>query len=265
MPYFSKRGQYNTNYFGYVADGLPDAALTVFRNPGRTTMSVGVDRWLSGDQFHQDVADIKHYGYHSEGNSETGVANRIEELQNTKRDYDKGVPFSESGLTYHHEDGVFRNADEDDQLQLFAYDPPKPSQVQFLVSRNNPGAKVAAMTMLGLADMDARAETGHPLKPSDDLSPHSLRIVRHLRDRGVVPSDDVPPSHDNDMGFHDSASYLANHGHDLEDIQHPNSEYTDISDRARLARRHIKSLLRPTKATPKPRERKPQQLKLFED
>ena len=258
MPYFSEKNRYRTDYSGYAGEDnrLPDAMLTVEHDLGNTTMAVGVGKWLSGDQFYKEA--VGH-------TTENGVTKHIRELQDTKRDYDKGVPFSESGLTYHHEDGVFRRADEDDQLQLFAHNPPGPSRVEYLVSRDNPGAKITAMTLLGMADMDSRANTGHPLQISDDLSPHSLRIARHLRDRGVVTSDDVPHSNSNDMSFRDAEESLADYGHDLEDIKDPSSGYTDISDRARLARRHIKSLIRPTKATPKPRERKPQQLKLFED
>lgn len=259
MPYFSQKNRYRTNYSGYAGDDnrLPDAMLTVEHDSGDTTMTVGAGKWLSGDQFYKNLSYI---------NSEHGVPNDIEHLQNTNYlKYDNGVPFSESGLTYHHKDGVFRSADEDDQLQLFAHNPPGPSRVEYLVSRDNPGAKITAMTLLGMADMDSRANTGHPLQTSDDLSPHSLRIARHLRDRGVVPSDDVPHSNSNDMSFGDAEASLADYGDDLEDIKDPSSGYTDVSDRARLARKHIRSMLRPTKATPKPRGPKPQQLKLFED
>lgn len=258
MPYFKDTHDlpYHTRYYGYTSGDQADAALTILHRRPQTTMSVGVNKWLSGDQFHQDVDD-------SSGNSENRVPDYIEKLQNKSRDYDKGIPFSESGLTYHHQDGVFRLADEDDQLQLFAYDPPGPSSVQYLVSRDTPGGKVAAMTMLGMADMDARASTGHPLRPSDDLSTHSMRIVRHLNRRGVIDSEDVPEDFGNNMDFHDAEHHLDTAVATLNLNKYIGN--TDISHQAREARKHIKSLLRPAKATPKPREPKPEQLKLFED
>ena len=174
------------------------------------------------------------------------------------------MPFSESDLTYHHKDGVFRRADEDDQLQLFAYDPPKPSHVQYLASRDNPGAKVAAMTMLGMADMDVREKTGHPLAPSENLSEHSMRIVRHLGARGAINKEDIPTHESNDLSFWSVREDL-NDGVGLDEARDLPHFYTDVSDRARGARKHLKSVLRPTKETPKPRGRKPKQLKLFED
>lgn len=265
MPYFKDTSElpHQTKYYGYTGGEEPDAALTVRHGRPRTVMSVGANRWLSGDQFHQDVTDIGASGFnYNFANAQPGVHRHIEELQNTNRDYDKGVPFSESGLTYHHEDGVFRPADEDDQLQLFAYDPPGPSKVQYLVSRNTSGGKMAAMTMLGMADMDARADTGHPLQPSDDLSPYSMRIVRHLSRRGVVHPADVPDDIGNDMDFNQAEHFLGSAPTLARSTLAGN---TDISSQARGARKHIKSLLRPAKATPKPREPKPEQLKLFED
>lgn len=259
MPYFVSHDPHSSTYNAYLdptrGDGGVDATANIWHRPGDTTMTVGVGKWLSGDQFYKDTVGAI---------AEDGVAKHIMELQDTKRDYDKGIPFSESDLTYWHKDGVFRRADKDDQLQLFAHNPPKPSYVNYLASRNNPGAKVAAMTMLGMADMDVRAKSGHPLAPSDNLSEHSLRIVRHLGARGAVNKEDIPTSEGNDLSFWNTAEEL-DQSVDLDDARDLPDYYTDVSDRARDARKHIKSLLRPAKATPKPRGRKPQQLKLFED
>jgi len=253
MPYFSN----HYRYYGYSSgERRPDASLTVKHNPDKTTTLIRE----SGARPLGHNGDIPQLFTMEENAKALAQVRKLRK----KRKYRSGVPFSESGLTYDHKSGTFHVAKEDDQLQLFAHDPPKPSQVEMLVSRDNMGARITAMTLLGLADMDARARTGHPLQTSSDLSPHSLRLVRHLRDRGAVSNTDVPSTSTNTIGFEFAEATLDEAGNNLKDIQRPGSGYTDRSPDARSAREHIISMRRPAKETPKPQPTQTEQPTLWE-
>lgn len=64
------------------------------------------------------------------------------------------------------------------------------------------GHQQAAMTMVGMAQNWNRQQFGRDLVPSDNVSPHSAKLVGHLKERGVVGADaeDTPS---NDYGFDD--------------------------------------------------------------
>jgi len=79
-----------------------------------------------------------------------------------------------------------RNAEEDGQIPLFKsaqIREPK-SMVTHLHGTKN--SRVAAMTMLGIAEEHANRERGTSLSPSFSLSPHSQRLVEHLEDLGAT-------------------------------------------------------------------------------
>lgn len=72
----------------------------------------------------------------------------------------------------------------DGQLELFSHRSSKPES-KVLSMGGTYGARVAAMPLVGLAVNDA-ATRGNTLHPSNNLSPHSERMVGHLAERGVV-------------------------------------------------------------------------------
>jgi hypothetical protein len=58
------------------------------------------------------------------------------------------------------------------------------------------------MNLLGIAKHHADAR-GIPIKPSDDLSVHSMGMLRHMADRGIVSRSEVAPKVSNDLDFDD--------------------------------------------------------------
>lgn len=79
-----------------------------------------------------------------------------------------------------------QRAEEDGQIPLFTSSPTvePDSIVSNLVGTES--SRVAAMTMLGIAEEHANRERGTSLSPSFGLSPHSQRLVEHLEDLGAT-------------------------------------------------------------------------------
>lgn len=165
------------------------------------------------------------------------------------------TPVSESGLVMDHDDHV-RPAKENEQLQLFFHQRGKGNLVDGLYSLNNPAAKVSAMTLIGLADLHSRRTTGAQLRPSGSLSPHSLRIVRHLQDSGVIKNHVEDDYQGNDYDFDDAENYLgmASTINEVRETIPLGIRHTDLTDQARTARTHIRNVMGKTSNTPKPKE-----------
>jgi len=75
MPYFVNHDPNYSRYNAYVdptrGTGGSDATVVVQHSPGNTTMSVGVGKWLSGDQFYKEAVGSF---------AENGVSNHIRQL-----------------------------------------------------------------------------------------------------------------------------------------------------------------------------------------
>lgn len=78
--------------------------------------------------------------------------------------------------------------DDDGQGRLFGSLPAEPWTVKELYVR--PGHEHVVPTLLGLAALHSLRTSGAAPKPSNNLSVHSERMVRHLADRGLVQMPD---------------------------------------------------------------------------
>lgn len=164
------------------------------------------------------------------------------------------VPFSESGLvtddTVHSNSGGkyvgVRQAQENEQLQLF-HAHTTPGEVFELYSRNNPAAKISAMTILGMADLDNRKESGKSLVPSKSLSHHSWDLVDKLYQAGAVADEHKTDAPSNSIGFSSAADSL-----DAMGFGDRHLDGMDITHQSRAARAHIRGILHPDKETKAP-------------
>lgn len=171
------------------------------------------------------------------------------------------VPVSESGYIHKgadHDPPVVK-AEENEQLQMFFHEPSRPSIVDGMYARDNPGAKISAMTMLGMADLHSRAEFGQPLVPSDNLSDHSLRIVRHLRDVGAVDPTHVPSDKQNNSDFDWSNDLLSRA---LSYKSRLWNGAVDVTSDAPRAKRHVAKTMRAGKEKTKAEPAKSEQLSM---
>jgi hypothetical protein len=146
------------------------------------------------------------------------------------------------------EDWANRTEQPDGQIPLFQYysDPAK-NKVDHLQSTEKD--RIAATTLLGIADRESRLEGRGPIQPSNDLSQYSLQMVKHLERKGATKTPDHLRS--NNMKFMDkhNAAFL------------DDDEFTPISDDAvKAGRRRVREVLR----TPKPQVTGKQE-QLFED
>jgi hypothetical protein len=64
------------------------------------------------------------------------------------------------------------------------------------------------LPMLGTAHVQALRDHGRPLTAPNDLSPHSSRLVRKLKERGAVPAD-ADDEAGNSYGFQDAPTWSA--------------------------------------------------------
>jgi hypothetical protein len=228
-------------------DTLPSASLTVYHQPEHT---------LDAVFYRKDHTSPEGAGRprepHSFGSSDDYLA--------YNDNYDT-LPVSESGYIHKgadHDPPVVK-AKENEQLQMFFHEPSGPSTVEGMFSREGVGSKVSAMTMLGMADLHSRAEFGQPLIPSHNLSDHSLRIVRHLRDVGAVDPIHVPSRTMNSSNFFSSDNLLNS---DLPYRDRVRSGAVDVTGDAPRAKRHISKTMRAGKEKPKAEPEKSEQLSM---
>lgn len=90
------------------------------------------------------------------------------------------------------------------QGRLFEYMPPVAGVHKVDVLTGTRENRAANMVMLGMAENAARSE-GTSLKPSEDLSEHSSRLVKHLKGTGAV-SEKAETGVTNEMQFSDAWS-----------------------------------------------------------
>lgn len=235
----STEGVYDTYFATYKGSRTPIARISTITPRTRTFDIVSVPR--VGSAFVENERDS---AYHAAVPPDTTshLSRQFSSLFEIAR-----VPFHESGLVTDdslsdgNDDDVsfagVRPAKENEQLQLFhAHQPAR--WVSGMYSRNNPTAKISAMTMLGIADLHARQETGKALTPDTSLSPHSMNIVEKLNKAGAIKDAHVPHSISNDMDFVDAEEEL---DHSLVDF--PRSPREDVTAMSRAARTHIRSVM----------------------
>ena len=245
---FSDDEEPTSSYYAYPDAGYntrPTATAQVVHRPERTSQTVVYDHngggvWLPSIDYDTSGIERTTVPYH-----ESGLIRNPAIAKNPDAAHDFG-----NNLT--------QRARENDQLELFHHIPRGRSTVESLYSDETTGSKIHAMTLLGLADMHSRAETGQPLAPSRNLSSHSMRIVRHLADVGAIPEEQVPSSTLNRINFSNARDILAvstKYG-----AAANNRESSDVTHEARAAKRHVSKMLRPEK--PKPEAEKHTQLSL---
>lgn len=89
-----------------------------------------------------------------------------------------------------------------DQQTLFHYSPgvPEHYEVHYLVGSRI--GRIHSMNLLGMAK-NVADQHGIPVRPSRDLSEHSLSLVKGMADRGIINSSDVPNARSNGLDFED--------------------------------------------------------------
>jgi hypothetical protein len=87
-----------------------------------------------------------------------------------------------------------------EQQRLFKYTPPEPEHFLVQTLKGTRSGRVHSMHLLGIAKNIAD-DYGVPLRPSKDLSKHSLPIVKNLVKRGLVDSDELPSKPLNSLTF----------------------------------------------------------------
>lgn len=265
--YFADPYSGGVTYSAYLGDDpseRPAAMLNIHKRPERTYTHIRTPA---------QIGSIRLTRGEGPNSLVTFDQATVDHINTLKTDIPGVVSIHESGLTNDPYLGM-RPARENEQLQMFHHIPEANHSVDSLFARDNPGAKVSAMTMVGMADLHSRARTGKALAPSTDLSPHSMRIVRHLADAGVIdhPLDDegydLEPT--NNISFSRANDTLDS----MLGLSEAEKHRTEITDQSRQARRHVTSLMRqgrerqnqPTYSSPRPAPvLNDTQLKLFED
>ena len=174
----------------------------------------------------------------SPGNSVHGAQTPIVDLEHTDV---KSNSVSDKDSYY--DDGTnTRPAKPGEQLVMFGIDHTPPARIlQSLYARDSTAGKLATMNILGIADNASRDALGHGLLPDDNLSEHSLSLVKKLHKKGAIPAEDLPDKliQGNDMDFSDAARVL--------DTQHrskfDNGELINLNHRLPHAKARIRQVL----------------------
>lgn len=129
-----------------------------------------------------------------------------------------------------------------EQLVMFGIDhTPTTRILHTLYARDSTAGKLATMNILGIADNASRDALGHGLMPDDNLSEHSLSLVKKLHKKGAIPEEDLPDDliQGNDLNFGDAAQVL--------DTQHrskfADGQLIDLSHRLPHAKARIRKAL----------------------
>jgi len=135
-----------------------------------------------------------------------------------------------------------RPAKPGEQLVMFGIDhTPTARILHSLYARDSTAGKLATMNILGIADNASRDSLGHGLLPDNNLSEHSLSLVKKLHKKGAIPAEDLPDEliQSNDMDFSDAARVL--------DTQHrsmfDDGQLIDLSHRLPHAKARIRKAL----------------------
>jgi len=95
-----------------------------------------------------------------------------------------------------------RGLPKDRQQVLFKHEPAVPEHYEVSYLAGSRIGRIHSMNLLGIAKHYADAR-GIPLKPSNDLSVHSMGMLSHMADRGIVSHSEVPPKVSNNLDFND--------------------------------------------------------------
>jgi hypothetical protein len=101
-------------------------------------------------------------------------------------------------------------------------------------------------TMLGVAGRDAVANTGIGLAPSNNLSEHSMQMVKGLAQRGVVSRHQVPSEVRNDTTWSEPW--------DMSDLPPPEPANIVPREEMEAGRKAFRSTIRPPKPVPDPNQ-----------
>lgn len=258
IKYFKNSSWRGSTSYVATQDGKAIAKLSTYHKPEKLTMTVSnlprnvdltddeladpnsltrIHENLLSDPTHQ-IADIDF------------SIQAIDELNNMGRrnrdNTDKKIPVSESGLVqtgsalnkhYTRRDPI-DVAEPGEQLQMFFYEPARRHTVDNFYTRSDMGSRSAGMIALSMADMGSLGDSGHHLLPSRNLSPHSLGLVEHLNDLGLVDDAWVPNESSNSIDF-DHANHVLNKV-DKDEI----SQHVDVTKNVPAAKRHLSNLLR---------------------
>lgn len=255
IRYFRNMGSRHGSYYAFAdeRESTPIAKLSISQFPDITythvnphsTMNLNLGRSLDSDKS----LGIGHPNF-QESKEQVLKFSSQDPLERVANPH---IPVSESGLVQDvkEADQVFmastvRPARENEQLQLFLHRPSSPAHVDVLTSRDDPAARISAMTMLGMADIDSRRRTGRAMEASTNLSKYSKKIVGKLESRGVIPKNIGLDKESNEYTF-DSASYELSQEPSIERIRHSSEDITNMS---RIARHHIRGLMHPKKPEP---------------
>jgi len=137
-----------------------------------------------------------------------------------------------------------QHAESSGQVPLFKMKElyPATAEVEGLFSTKN--ARVPAMKLLGIADIDARRRTGVGLSSPDDLSKYSNRIVDKLASRGQVERPEE--WYKNDLEFLSGPQPM----HDWAGVRYENTEPVSEDDQRMGSARLRSAVRRPKKKTP---------------
>ncbi len=143
---------------------------------------------------------------------------------------------------YFHDGTNTRPAKPGEQLVMFGIEhKPTRRQITSLYARDSTAGKIATMNILGMADNASMDALGRGLMPDDNLSEHSLGLVKKLHKKGAIPEEDLPDKliQGNDMDFSDAARVL--------DTQHTskfdNGELINLNHRLPHAKARIRQIL----------------------
>lgn len=97
---------------------------------------------------------------------------------------------------------INRNRGFGDQQTLFHYSLGVPThyEVHYLVGSRI--GRIHSMNLIGMAK-NVADQHGIPVRPSRDLSEHSLSLVKGMADRGIINTSDVPNVRSNGLDFED--------------------------------------------------------------
>lgn len=206
--------------------------------------------YIAHDKGGKAIARMSVQGYTSLDTTRTRYSDSEDEYRNLNEDpdrevidnertHDSGITPSSGNNTPRWDKGYTRPAESGEQLVMFGhnYEPPR-SSVSMLHAKDSMAGKVAAMTLIGMADIASQTRIGRHLQPSRDLSDHSGALVDKLVESGAVDkSFQFEPNRSNKSDFWDSnkiledEDYGSHHG------------YQDLTERVPAARAHIREVM----------------------
>lgn len=243
-PFEYLRNTKNTGQISYLATqgGRAIAMLDALHKPEELTMTVSNP--TSHDMTDDEAFDPTHRLADINFSNDAFRKLRNESINNRgNTEFTKKIPVSESGLVQRYPiSNKIDVAEPDEQLQMFFHTPEQQHTINELYALDDMGSKRASMNLLGMADLRSRQGSGKPALPSKNLSEHSLELVQHFSDLGLVKPSDVPKSSTNHLTFSNSSSILQNK------TEEGFAGYEDVTSQIPEAKRHLSNVVRGARA-----------------